>query len=411
MPSLNENTASAVHVSHTVKFRSLPIATPAAKRLSTLQLGLGWFPEEPGGLERYYYDLLHALPQVNVGCHGLVIGTDVISNNTHGSVSSFAPASAPLIQRWKSSWRAVKGALETSKFDLIVSHFSLYTLPVLRLIKDRPLVVHFHGPAAAEAKIEGEGRIERILKYRFERLVYQRATKLIVLSSAFAKVLARDYRIDMDRIHVIPGGINSDVFDIPETRVQARGQLGWPTDRPIILCVRRLIRRMGLENLVDAAREIRRATSDVLILIVGRGPLEEPLAQRIRDKGLGDTIRLLGFVAERELRLAYRAADLTVVPSTALEGFGLAAAESLASGTPALVNPVGGLPSAVQGLSPDLVLSGVSQEVLSAGLISALRSSGALPSAKACRDHARDHFDWKRVSAQVRNVYCAALGA
>ena len=123
--------------------------------------------------------------------------------------------------------------------------------------------------------------------------------------------------------------------DIPETRDEARQILGWPRNRPIVLAVRRLTRRMGLVELIAAAQIIRRRVPDVLILIAGRGILAGELEAQIRAADMQDHVQMLGFLPDSKLPLAYRAADITVVPSLALEGFGLSAAESLAAGTPA----------------------------------------------------------------------------
>ena len=75
-----------------------------------------------------------------------------------------------------------------------------------------------------------------------------------------------------------------------------------------------------------------------------------------------------------QLPLAYRAADLTVVPTVALEGFGLIAVESLAAGTPVLVTPVGGLPEVVAALSPALVLAATGSAPLADAVIRADQS-------------------------------------
>ncbi len=84
--------------------------------------------------------------------------------------------------------------------------------------------------------------------------------------------------------------------------------------------------------------------------------------------GLGEQIRFAGFISDDDLPSAYAAADFSIVPSDALEGFGLITLESLACGTPVLVTPIGGLPEAVSGLRPDLVLPGCSRDDIAAGL-------------------------------------------
>ena len=63
----------------------------------------------------------------------------------------------------------------------------------------------------------------------------------------------------------------------------------------------------------------------------GQGPLHDRLNEQIIRSGLSEQVRLLGFLPDTDLPLAYRAADLSIDPSQALEGFGLTTLESLAA--------------------------------------------------------------------------------
>jgi len=81
---------------------------------------------------------------------------------------------------------------------------------------------------------------------------------------------------------------------------------------------------------------------NAILLIGGKGPLRGELEERIADYGLSNKVRLLGFIPDHELVSYYQAADLFVVPSQALEGFGLITVEALASGLPVMATPVGG---------------------------------------------------------------------
>lgn len=376
--------------------------------IKTLQLGLDWFPERAGGLPRYYYDLVQAAPVQDIGIHGLVAGSDDVVRSSGGVVEAFAPISAPLPRRLLAARRAIRGAMESYKPDLMVSHFALYTFAGLGAFRC-PMVVHFHGPWAFESAVEGQAGLRRRAKIELEKRVYARASRFIVLSQAFADVLTESFGVPADRVRIIPGGVDLERFDVPLSRAQARDKLGWPQDRKIIVAVRRLVRRMGIDNLVEAIGRIVPHHPEVLVMIGGKGPLAEELKAAISRKGLDDHVKLLGFISNDDLPLAYRAADMSVVPTVALEGFGLIAAESLAAGTPALVTPVGGLPEVVEKLDPNLIFAGIGVDALTERFNAILEGRITLPDAATCRAYAHEHFAWANVTRQIRAVYAEAL--
>jgi glycosyltransferase involved in cell wall biosynthesis len=299
--------------------------------------------------------------------------------------------------------------LRAHTVDLVASHFALYTAPLVGLIDDRPLVAHFHGPWAFESRAENEPAWSVWGKALLERSVYQRAQRLIVLSSAFRDVLVEHYDVDAGRVRVVPGGVDADRFDTGLSRRAARQRLSWPTDRPIVLAVRRLVRRTGVPRLVDAIGRVRDQIPEVQLYLAGTGPLRDKLARQIRERGLSNHATLLGFVPDDLLPLTYRAADLSVVPSVAHEGFGLVVVESLAAGTPALVTPVGGLPELVSGLSDRLLLPGGAPSRLAPRIAAALVGDTSLPDAAACQRYAQAHYDWPIIARQIRDVYAEVV--
>ena len=373
--------------------------------LHAILLGTGWFPEQSGGLDKGFTHHFQGLQDVGVDVRGLVTGSPAVEKLSGGRAHAFADTETPLLQRWRGVRSAMQRLLRDQHPDLVASHFALYTFPVLDLIRPYPLVVHFHGPWALESRVEGGGRLSVALKGRLEATVYRRATRYIVLTQAFADVLQEIFGVSESKVSIVPGGVDTARFDTGLSRKEARARLGWPEDRPLALVVRRLVRRVGLENLVTAIREVRERVPDVLLLIAGKGPLAGELEAQIEALGLGQNVRLLGFVSDDDLPIAYRAADVSIVPSTALEGFGLITVESFAAGTPALVTPVGGLPEAVRGLSPDLVLPGAEVADLADGLSAALSGEVTLPDGEACQSYARRNHDWSVIAERVREVY------
>jgi glycosyltransferase involved in cell wall biosynthesis len=179
-------------------------------------------------------------------------------------------------------------------------------------------------------------------------------------------------------------------------------------DRPILLSVRRLAKRMGLEILIDAIAAIRAEFPKVLLLIGGKGPEAERLKDRIAGQGAGENVRLLGFIPEDDLPLAYAAADVSVVPTTALEGFGLITAESLASGTPVLGTPVGATPEILAPLDRNLVFEAPTVQAIAERIRQALRRDFLLPDREACRTYVQ-RYGWPAVVPKILAVYEEAI--
>jgi len=366
---------------------------------------MGWLPETSGnGLDRVYYNLAQSLPNVGVSVQGLVTGSSPPSEMPP-NVQTVSPTTASLPQRLLAFRRALQGHLQNDSIDLVAAHFALYAASGLDLIAPPPLVVHFHGPWAHESALEGDGTFMVRLKAWLERAVYRRGTRFIVLSSAFRDVLINRYDVPANRIRIVPGGVETNRFDTGRTRTEARRRLDWPTGRPIIIAVRRLVQRVGLDALIDAMSIVRDDVPEALLMIGGKGPLRPALEQQVENASLSSNVRFLGFIPDVDLPLAYRAADVSVMPSVALEGFGLSAVESLAAGTPVLVTDVGGLPDIVRDLSNDLILPRATPAVLADRLTAALTGAMPLPSGMACQTYAQSHYDWSTVAAQTRTVY------
>jgi len=382
---------------------------PTQSSLHALQIGMGWTPTPAGnGLDRMFSGLTTHLPDAGVRVSAWATGAEGSNGDASDRVRVFAAPSAPLPQRLWALRQSLQSMSALTTADLIASHFALYTAPVLDLIGDTPLVVHFHGPWAAESAVEGASALNVRLKHWLEQAVYRRGDRFIVLSTAFRNVLVKQYGVDPSRICVVPGGVEVDRFMPRGSREEARSFFGLCPRRPIVVTVRRLVKRVGLESLIDAVDTLRHSEPDLLVLVAGRGPLADTLDRCIKERGLSRHVRLLGFVPDADLPTLYRAADVSIVPSTAWEGFGLVAAESLAAGTPVLVTPVGGLPEVVSPLSDALILDDKTPEALASGLKASFRGTRPLPTSEDCYRYARTHFDWPVVAAQTRNVYAEA---
>jgi glycosyltransferase involved in cell wall biosynthesis len=376
------------------------VGVDGRERTRVLILGMGWFTDEAGGLNRYVADLHRALAADS----GLAVSQVTLGpGNPAPGVTFAADRTDALPMRL---WRFARAAGAAGRrADVIDAHFALYSfLPVRGPLRHRPLVAHVHGPWGKESEMAGEGRRAVALKTAVERAVYRRATELVVLSGAFRRLLVERYRVSPWRIHVIPPGVDLTRFS-PEDRQSARVRLRVERDAWIAVSVRRLVPRMGLDILLEAwATMCRESGPGAVLVIVGEGPARRDLEAMVSSLDLSDNVRFTGRVDDEDLVAWYQAADLCVVPTIALEGFGLIVLEALACGTPVVASDAGGLPETLTGLNSSLIVPAADPGALASRMTRARSDPASLPDRIACRRFA-EQFTWDRAATRHREVY------
>ncbi|BFU91549.1 MAG: hypothetical protein NTAFB01_27360 [Nitrospira sp.] len=206
-----------------------------------------------------------------------------------------------------------------------------------------------------------------------EHAVMSRCHHVAVLSQFMRQRVVGTHDISVDCLAVIPGAVDPHTFVPFEDRRLVKTALNLPSNRTILFTVRNLVPRMGLENLLCAIEMLNGAQHKLMVVIGGEGPLHEQLQADIRQKGLSDVVRLIGFVPESQLGHYYQAADLVLMPSLQLEGFGLVMVEAMACGTPVLGTPVGAIPEILNQVDPILVAEGVDGRSIGRALERVLR--------------------------------------
>jgi glycosyltransferase involved in cell wall biosynthesis len=378
---------------------------PGAQRACPLLLGMGWFPDQPGGLNRYFTGLCYALGDRVRGWRAVAIGPAAAPPDSVQVAGSVDEPSALRILRY-----ARAAIRQTSGTDLIDAHFALYALlpTLVSRLRGKPLVVHFHGPWAEESVAAGEAsRLAIWVKHALERAVYRRAARLVVLSGAFKQSLVERYGVSPWKVEVVPPGVELERFVLGD-RAQARAALDIDERAWVAVAVRRLVPRVGLDILLDAWAKAGTGLEDALLVIAGDGPERSTLEERANALGLGGRVRFLGRISDSQLVALYQAADVSVVPSVALEGFGLVVLEALACGTPVVASDTGGLPEALAGLDPSLIIPAGDRAALAARLQAAYRSNRSLPSRQDCRRYA-ETFSWDRAADRTLEIYRQAV--
>ena len=243
----------------------------------------------------------------------------------------------------------------------------------------------------------------------------RRAALVHVLSDFSARQLRRLYGIPAARIVKIPGGADTERFRPAPDRAAARAALGLRPRTPLLLTVRNLEARMGLDRLLEAMARLRYFHPYAHLVVAGTGSRADALRAQAAALGVQDTVDFVGFVDDARLAVYYQAADAFVLPTRELEGFGLVTVEALASGTPVLGTPIGATPEILTPLQPSLLLKDASAQAIADGLDRFLRALAADPGGAAalraaCRRYAESRYGWDRAVAALERVLETVAG-
>lgn len=239
-----------------------------------------------------------------------------------------------------------------------------------------------------------------------ERLTLRRSELALVLSDFIKGKLISTHQYPASRIRVVGGGVDLERFSPTPNRLDLKRSLGVRSNEWLVLTVRRLAPRMGVEALIESAHLLRQQRQDFRLIVVGDGVMRPQVEATVARLGCHDFVRLAGRVPDVDLPDYYRAADLFVVPTRYIEGFGLITPESLACGTPVLGTPVGGTTEILQRLDPNLLFADHQAATMAAKIDSFLSRRKLTPRLRTrCRAFAERELDWERVVDRHEEAY------
>ncbi len=249
---------------------------------------------------------------------------------------------------------------------------------------------------------------------RFEEGVLQVADGIHVLSQYSRGHIEQQFPgVDLDKVEIIPGGVDAERFKPADDRSALRDRLRIPADVLEILTVRNLSPRMGLENLILALRKvIDRTASDaprLHLTVCGDGDLRASLESQIDELDLRRIVTLAGRVTDEELVQRYQAADLFVLPTLDMEGFGISTVEALSTGLPVIGTPAGATPEILSRIDARLVTRDTSAEAIAEAILAWLSWGQAADTENRYRSEVLRRYDWEHVADAMEEWYGAAV--
>jgi phosphatidylinositol alpha-1,6-mannosyltransferase len=173
-------------------------------------------------------------------------------------------------------------------------------------------------------------------------------------------------------------GVDTEVFRPGAGGAEVRTALGIG-DRPVVVCVSRLVRRKGQDTLVWCWPRVLRKVPDAVLLLVGGGPSRGALEQSIRRRGLDGSVIVTGTVPWGRLPAYYDAGDVFAMPCRTrmggldVEGLGIVYLEASATGLPVVAGASGGAPDAVRDGETGVVVDGTDPARVASAVVALLR--------------------------------------
>jgi glycosyltransferase involved in cell wall biosynthesis len=229
-----------------------------------------------------------------------------------------------------------------------------------------------------------------------------RADAIVVPSEATKTDALRYFRLPMEKLHVIPYGVDQRFFGVDDGAVQVVRQRYRLPDA-FVLSVGTIEPRKNLSRLLDTYLQLRAQGITMPLVLVGRkGWRSQEFLKRLEAAQLGQAVRLLGFVDDADLPALYAAATVFVYPSL-YEGFGFPVLEAMAAGTPIVSSNAASLPEVVG--DAGLLVSPYDIDGLAEAIKNIIsRSDIRVPLGEAGRRQAQQ-FTWSATARATLRVY------
>jgi glycosyltransferase involved in cell wall biosynthesis len=325
----------------------------------------GWHDEQPGGANKLPTDFARFLaarghhvsyvtPSTEIGIGGPEV-VDGVELYRYPAPRATSPSVRNVTAHWRLTRSTVDQVSRAMPVRALLGHAPLQYLAASgRIADDVRRCYGVHSPFEAELREGATGvpTLKQRASWRGARWIERRLLRrsdVVHYHSTFTKKYMEEHYPSATRGKgvVLPGWVDDDRFRPPSTsRDELRRRLGapWVAGCPTFFTLRRLVPRMGLDTLLEAAAQLANVGRVFRLVIGGDGPQRAALEARAAASGIGDRVAFLGRIPEIDLVDAFGAADCFVLPTRALECFGLIVLESFACGVPVVGVPVGSIP-------------------------------------------------------------------
>lgn len=265
-----------------------------------------------------------------------------------------------------------------------------------------PIVSTMHASEAGRMK-GVHSDLQRYINQMEWRLTFE-SWRVIVNSQHMQNELQWQFGMPVDKISVIPNGIDPEIFDFEFDPHHLRNQYAAEHEK-IVLYVGRMVLEKGVQVLLHAVPSVVFECPGTKFLFVGTGYYLDDLKRMADHLGINHDVKFLGYVSDPDLLRLYKIADVVCIPSL-YEPFGIVALEGMAAKVPVVTSDTGGLPDFVEHMANGITTYTDNTQSLSWGILQVLRNPDL---AEALRDEGYKRvstiYNWKVIAQHTLEVY------
>lgn len=306
------------------------------------------------------------------------------------------------------AWRHLRHRRD--EFDLIHDNQTL-GWGILKLQREGwPILETIHHPITVDRRLELEHartfreRLGKRRWYSFTRMqtaVARRMPRVMSVSESSKSDIAADHSVDPDRIHVVPVGVDPNLFQPIAGIARRPGHLVTTASADVPM--------KGLKFLLEAVAKLR-TERPMELTIIGKRRVDSHASRTMTELGLDDCVNFVSGVPDQRIVELYSEAELAVVPSL-YEGFSLPAIEAMSCGAPLVATTGGALPE-VAGTDGETCF--LTEPGDSDALASTIRNALDNPELRAKvgqqgRQRVIDHWSWRHTALRTVEQYRAVL--
>ncbi|MEK6943396.1 MAG: glycosyltransferase family 4 protein [Nanoarchaeota archaeon] len=302
-----------------------------------------------------------------------------------------------------SEFFAAKKIIKNERINLVHAHWMLPQGLVgvwLKKIYNVPLIVTIHGSDLFPLK-------NRMLM-GLQRFVCKNAD-FITANKAAADELVSRFPEFKEKIAVIPMGVDIDIFKKRAIKKPAKY-----SKNKLLVFVGRLSDQKGLQYVIEAMPAILSHDDSVKLIVIGEGPYEKELRQKIKLNSVQGNVDFLGALPSSDVSKYYNMADIFILPSlsnkTGTEALGLSLLEAMSSGCAVIGTDVGGIKFVIKNSVNGIIIKQKSSDKISKAVVSLLDNPKKRELlGKNASAFVKNNYSWQEISKKFEDLYKKVL--